>query len=109
MKILISLFFLSLNLFAISLGETLFNGNCVTCHTTTVAKSAPTIQHIQKVYKERFFNKKEFVEFMANWVVKPDKDTALMKEEIQRYEIMPELGFDTSTISLIAEYIYELK
>ncbi len=47
MKIVLLLCGLSLTMYAISLGETLFNGNCVTCHKIDTPNSAPTIGEIQ--------------------------------------------------------------
>lgn len=43
MKFIVLLCTLNLYMYAISLGETLFNGNRVTCHTIDTPKSAPTI------------------------------------------------------------------
>jgi cytochrome c2 len=41
MKFIVLLCTLSLYMYAISLGETLFNGNCVTCHTIGTPSAAP--------------------------------------------------------------------
>lgn len=101
---------LVVHLNAISLGETLFNGNCTTCHEgTLVAKSAPTTEEINRVYKNEFKSKKEFVEFMATWVYDPDAKTALMPEAIRKYELMPILGLDKESLKIIAEYMYEME
>lgn len=88
--------------------ELLFNGNCITCHRTdNLNKSAPTIMEIQKRYKDAFPKKKEFVEYMSNWVLKPNVDGSLMIDAIEKYEIMPELAYDKDTLNEISEYIYE--
>lgn len=88
--------------------ELLFNGNCVTCHgLNNLNKSAPTIQEIKQRYISAFPEKKDFVEYMSTWVYKPDANTSLMMDAIEKYELMPELAFDKTTLEEIAEYIYE--
>ena len=86
----------------------LFNGNCVTCHKTDdLNKSAPSIQEIQSNYKNAFPNKKDFINYMSEWVVNPNEETSLMNLDIKKYGLMPELGYDKVTIKEIAEYIYD--
>ncbi|KAB7884578.1 MAG: cytochrome C [Arcobacter sp.] len=90
--------------------ELLFNGNCITCHKTdNLNKSAPTVQEIQKEYKNAFADKKEFVDYMTHWVLSPKKETSLMQDKIEKYGLMPDLAYDESTLKEIAEYIYENK
>lgn len=109
MKSILLLCGLSLYMYAISSGEMLFNGNCVTCHKTDVANSAPTIMQIQSHYKKRFSTQAAFVDFMQKWVEKPNAKTALMQDAIGKYGLMPELGFDTQSLKEIAEFLYEHK
>jgi hypothetical protein len=85
----------------------LFNGNCVTCHHDTKNISAPSISFIRKTYKNAFIKKSDFVSYMANWVIHPNHNTSLMHQSIQKYELMPELGYDLDTLTHIANYIYE--
>ena len=94
-------------LYGASSGETLFNGNCVSCHTTGDATAAPTSIEVQKNYKKVYASKEKFVEFMATWVGKPDAKTALMPEAITKYGLMPELGYDASALKDIASYLYD--
>jgi len=89
--------------------ELLFNGNCTTCHFINKSVSAPSMKSVQKIYKNAFPNKKEFVEYMSSWVEHPATQGSLMHNAIDKYELMPELGFDKSTLYEITEYIYELK
>lgn len=109
MKKLFLLAVCSFSLSAASLGETLFNGNCVTCHSTTTPNSAPSIQEVQQRYKKAFESKEQFVSFMANWIIKPDAKTALMPEAIPKYGLMPLLGYDKETLTEIATYLYDAK
>jgi len=107
MKVVLLLCGLSLTMYAISLGETLFNGNCVTCHKIDTPNSAPTIVEVQARYKKALPSKEAFVTFMAKWVEKPEAKTALMPEAIAQFGLMPELGFDNETLREIGLFLYE--
>jgi len=107
MKRLLVILFFMLNLQADNFKSLLFSGNCVTCHLENKSLSAPSIMEIQKRYKSAFPNKKEFVNYMSRWVQYPKKETSLMDDAIKKYKLMPELGFDLSTLEEISEYIYD--
>ena len=87
----------------------LFNGNCTTCHFINKAVSAPSMKEVQKVYKNAFPNKSDFISYMANWVKEPNKKGSLMHNAIDKYELMPEMVFDQETLYDIAEYIYDMR
>ena len=106
MKRFFGLICIAATLSAANFGETLFQGNCVTCHDTKKSNSAPSIKEIQARYKQKFPTKEAFVSFMAQWVLKPDAKTALMPEAIQKHELMPILGYDKETLEEIANYLY---
>ena len=92
---------------AASLGSLLFHGNCITCHEETKAVSAPSVMEFREKYLKAFPQKKDFVEYMSEWVIHPSQEGSIMLEAIKKYELMPELGFEKSTLEIIAEYIYE--
>ena len=109
MKIKLLILILTSKLLASSYGELLFNGNCVTCHSTNeLNKSAPTIIEIQNTYKNAFPNKKNFIHYMSTWVLNPKKETSLMDSSIKKYKLMPMLGYDIETLEEISSYLYEL-
>lgn len=108
MKNYLIIYFIYVNLlFANNYGSLLLHGNCTTCHYINEHKSAPSLNHIKKIYKESFFDKKLFVEYMVTWVEKPNKEGALMDDMIKKYGLMPELAYDRETLRLIAEYIFD--
>ncbi|WP_263833740.1 c-type cytochrome [Sulfurospirillum oryzae] len=109
MKKLLLLAFFSFSLSAASLGETLFNGNCVTCHAITSPNSAPAIQEVQHAYKKMFDTKEKFVAFMVNWIAQPNTKTTLMPEAIKKHGLMPSLGYDKETLQEIASYLYDAR
>lgn len=96
-----------LQLDAKEMGELYFSGNCVTCHHPTKTISAPSVVEFKKRYINAFSDKKEFVNYMSKWVLKPTEKGSLMHDAIQKHGLMPELGFDEETLREIASYIYD--
>ena len=85
----------------------LFSGNCATCHFKNRSHSAPSIVEIKQRYKSVFSNKKDFINNMSEWVLNPKESNSIMSDAIDKYEIMPELGYDLDTLKEITKYIYE--
>ena len=90
-----------------NIGSLLFHGNCITCHAEQTAISAPSITTVKNNYLRAFPKKDEFIRYMSQWVEHPNSETSIMLEAIKKYELMPELGFDKSTLEIISAYIYE--
>lgn len=107
MKHLVFLFLSTITLFAGSYGALLLEGNCVTCHNYSENISAPSLQLIKQRYLNAFPNKEDFITNMSNWVLSPNKETSLMHDMIDKYELMPELGYEIDTLQKISQYIYE--
>lgn len=107
-KNLILTLLLTSSVYADSYGRLLLYGNCITCHHETKSISAPSLQIIKQRYHEAFAEKKEFVNYMVQWVYKPSYNGSIMHDMIKKYELMPELGYDKDTLEKIATYIYEL-
>lgn len=99
--------FLSVSLYAAPGGETLFQGNCLTCHDYKKTASAPAIKDVQARYKQAFATKEAFVSFMVAWISEPNAKTALMPQEIKKYGLMPLLGYDQESLEAIAGFLYE--
>ena len=85
----------------------LFHGNCFTCHNEEKHTSAPSINEIKKNYIRAFPLKKDFIDYMSKWVIKPNKETSIMQEAIKKYKLMPELAYELSTLNEITAYIYD--
>ncbi len=107
-KYVLLIAFLSYNLYGENnIGYTLLYGNCTTCHYETRSLSAPSLKIVKERYKLAFPIKEDFVKYMSSWVLKPNQETSIMQDMIQKYELMPELGYDKDTLEKIANYIYE--
>ncbi len=105
-KTLVLLLLSSVYLNAASLGSLLFHGNCITCHHETKDISAPSIISVRENYLRAFPKKENFVEYMSRFVTHPNTESSIMLESIKKYELMPLLGYEESTLKIIAEYIY---
>jgi len=104
----ISIFLLSVSsLNADSLGSLLFHGNCITCHFETKDVSAPSIVSVRENYLRAFPKKNDFVEYLSKWVTHPNVEGSIMLDAVEKYELMPELGYEESTLKIIAQYIYD--
>ena len=92
---------------AVDMRSLLFHGNCTTCHFETRTVSAPSVVEFKKNYLRAFPIKKDFVEHISLWVVKPKVETSIMLDAIKKHGLMLELGFDISTLREISAYIYD--
>mgnify|MGYP003528264166 FL=1 len=45
---------------------------------------------------------------MSTWVLNPNKETSLMDDAIEKYKLMPMLGYDKETLEEISSYLYDL-
>ena len=96
-------------LYADSYGKLLLYGNCITCHHETKSISAPSLQIIKQRYKDAFPQKQKFVDYMSQWVLNPNSQTSIMNDMIDKYDLMPQLGYDKDTLEKISNYIYEME
>ena len=85
----------------------LFHGNCTTCHFEQKTVSAPSVIEFKENYLRAFPIKEDFIEYMSKWVFKPNAKTSIMLDAIKKHELMPELGYDLSTLREISSYIYD--
>ena len=112
MKMIILVYvFISLpySLYGDNYGKLLLYGNCITCHHETKSISAPSLKIIQQRYKEAFPDKETFVKYMSTWVLNPESQTSIMNDMIEKYGLMPQLGYDKDTLEKIITYVYNME
>ena len=85
----------------------LFYGNCVTCHHETESISAPSMEKVRRFYKNGFENRDDFIKYMSEFVIQPRVDNALMVEMVEKYQLMPLLGYEKDVVTDIVSYIYD--
>jgi len=89
------------------IGSLLFHGNCTTCHYETKALSAPSMYDVRERYIKAYDKKDDFVSYMSKWVANPNKETSIMLDAVQKYGLMPHLGYEEDVIKEITRYIYD--
>ena len=104
-------FYLTLFLYSLlnaaDMRSLLFHGNCTTCHFETKTVSAPSIIELKENYLRAFPIKKDFVKYISSWVINPNEETSIMLDAVKKHGLMPQLGFDISTLREISAYIYD--
>ena len=108
-KVVIGCFFTYGILMGANINETIFDGNCGSCHTLKDRSSAPLITEIVQKYKNKYPKEKEFVNALSNWVFSPNKKFSLFPKAVNYYGLMPELGMDKDTLIGIGKYLFERK
>jgi cytochrome c553 len=90
-------------------GKSLMENKCYTCHSPKVAKEyvlAPPMIAVKEAYNESYANEEEFVKAFQQFLSKPSKDKAIMKEAVEKHGLMPYQGSSEEEIKMIAKYIY---
>lgn len=90
----------------------LFKTHCSACHGTQGGmdmskRVAPPIAAVRLHYIGSYTDKMSFVDAIANWVEKPNKDNSFMRGAIRRFNIMPAISISRSDAETIAAYIYD--
>ncbi|MFY0653154.1 MAG: c-type cytochrome [Cyclobacteriaceae bacterium] len=91
----------------------LIKNQCYVCHNPT-AKShdenlAPPLVAVKYRYKKQYDNRNSFIDGLTNFVSEPQKELALMKGALQRFDVMPPLTLEKEQIRAIAGYLYDNK
>jgi len=92
-----------LSMIAMADGEKIFYQKCKSCHILQKGRDltqsqrlkmvAPPAFGIVKHVKERFGNKKDFINFVASYIKHPDiTQSQCKKEVIKRFGLMPPVG-----------------
>lgn len=92
-----------------SAGKSLMENKCYSCHSPKVAKEyalAPPMIEVKTFYLNAYPNEKEFNNAFQDFLSKPTKDKAIMKEAVEKHGLMPYQGSSEEEISKIATYIY---
>jgi cytochrome c551/c552 len=92
-------------------GLLLMKSKCYMCHSVTTKSHddiiAPPMIAVKRHYTNKYDNKKDFVNAIVNWSVDPKEDNALMPGAINRFKVMPKMGFTKEDMEKIANYMYD--
>ena len=89
----------------------LLKNQCYACHSPISSSHdviiAPPMAAVKLRYSRSYTTKEEFVEAMVSWAMNPDKEKALMRGAVDRFQRMPKQAFVEEDLRKIAAYVYE--
>ena len=92
-------------------GYELLKNQCYACHSPISSSHdeiiAPPMAAVKMRYSRSYTTKEEFVEAMVSWAMNPNKEKALMRGAVNRFQQMPKQAFVEEDLRKIAVYIYE--
>lgn len=91
-------------------GLAVFSRNCMSCHEipgqSVQNQVAPTMVALKEAYLSKFSGKEEFIKNMSSFLSAPDKEKALLKDDVNQYGLMPNLGFPDDQYRAVASYLF---
>ncbi len=90
-------------------GKEKFTAYCMSCHNEQSpedARLAPPPLALQEHYKEAYAEEPAFIEAMSDFVVHPSKEKAIMLQAVEKFGLMPAMGYAEEELNQIASYIY---
>ena len=92
-------------------GLLLMKSKCYVCHSVTTkshdAIIAPPMVAVKRHYTNKYDNKKDFVNAIVTWSVDPKEDNALMPGAVNKFKVMPKMGFIKDDMEKIANYMFD--
>lgn len=86
-------------------GKAKFDAYCSSCHNNSAAVAPPAFA-LQKRYKMEHKTESDFADAIAGFVLNPTTEAALMKNAVNKFGLMPAMGYPKEDLTLIAQYIY---
>ncbi len=84
-----------------------FNKQCAFCHSDN-SKIAPSMSDVKVAYLSKYPKKADFVKHMTAFVLHPNADNRLIKENLNKYKEMPSgMFYDATKILRVVHYIYD--
>ena len=92
-------------------GYKLLKNQCYACHSPFSSSHdeiiAPPMAAVKLRYSRSYKSKDEFVDAMVSWTMNPDKEMALMRGAVDRFQLMPKQSFKEEEMIKVASYIYD--
>ena len=94
-----------------SVAYTLLQNNCMACHNA-VGKThdqliAPPIIAVKRRYLKASDGRDDFIENMTAWATDPKEENALMKGAVDKFKVMPNLGYKETDMRKVAAFMYD--
>lgn len=93
----------------LALGFQLLETNCFSCHSPDASmdnRIAPPMVAVKRHYIDGSVSEATFTAELTEWVINPDSSKTKMPGAIQKFGVMPKMGFDEEQLAAIAYYIY---
>ena len=90
----------------------LFESKCNICHSlkdSAAAMLAPPFVNIKSKYKAVYKTEDAFIKGMVDFSMNPTKEKALMRGSLNKFSVMPKLGYSKTDLTAIAKYVYATK
>jgi cytochrome c2 len=94
-----------------SIGYTLFQSKCMTCHIvagkTHDELIAPPMIAVKRRYKMMYGEQDDFIKNIVAWAKNPKAENAIMPGAVDKFKTMPYMNFEEEDLKKIAAFIYD--
>lgn len=90
-------------------GFEILESNCISCHSvkgTFEDRIAPPLAAVKNRYLKDNVTKEEFIANFVSFVENPTLEKSKMTEAVEKFNLMPKMGYSKEQITAVAEYIY---
>lgn len=90
-------------------GFEILESNCISCHSakgTFDDRIAPPLASVKKRYLMDNVSKEEFIASFVSFVENPTLEKSKMTNAVEKFNLMPKMGYSKDQITAVAEYIY---
>jgi hypothetical protein len=91
-------------------GFQLMESTCFSCHSPNSANEtnvAPTIADIKLAYLNEYPQGEQFIAAMQEFLANPNAESAIMKESVTNYGLMPQMSLLSEQSNAIASYLFQ--
>lgn len=93
-------------------GASIVRQNCISCHSPNEGlsnKIAPSLKAIKEHYLKNGIKEAEFTGKMSKFLLSPSIEDSEMPQAIEKFGLMPNVGFSEEQYKAVATYIYRTK
>lgn len=88
-------------------GRKFLLSQCISCHLPNEPGAiAPSLLEIQTAYLRAYPDSNAFSEALISFLTHPKRENALLPEAVEKYGLMPAMGYNTDKLRDLASYLY---
>ncbi|PIE50236.1 MAG: hypothetical protein CSA38_04070 [Flavobacteriales bacterium] len=91
-------------------GKELLEKKCFLCHSPSAKFEeivAPPMVAVKSMYLKDGMSREQFIQDFVNFSKNPTQEKAKLSHAVERFNLMPNLGFEDKMLTKIAEYVYD--